>query len=83
MRGGQGFASFDIHSCEWDSSVQPSWGIQVLPAVPDWNEEEVVQTSSLSAAVSFILQGQKDLPIKGDGSKNAPWELWEIYLSLL
>jgi len=83
MRLGRVFASFDFHSCEWDSSVQPWWGIQVLPPVPDWNEKEVVQTSSLSAAVSFTFQGQKDLPIKGDGSKNAPWELWEICLNLL
>lgn len=84
MRRGQGFSNFDFYSCEWHSSAQPSWGIQVLPPVPDWDEEEeVVQTSSLSAAVSFTVQGQKDLPIKGDGSKNAPWELWEIYLNLL
>jgi hypothetical protein len=31
------------------------------------SNEEAGWTSSLSAAFSFIVQGQKDLPIKGDG----------------
>jgi hypothetical protein len=39
----------------------------------------VIQTSSLSAAVSFTVQGQKDLPIKGDGSKT-PHENYEKYI---